>query len=299
MVRTRRVDPVPCDWHGSDPPQWATAISAWGDTLVCAGNALALARRVAALPIGLVYYGRYPQIAEFLAGQSWVRECVQVIPANQEEFWQVLNRSAAGAPRCDWLPLLLGGSGIAPETVCPTHFNMRLTIPQPVNLWRPRLPARAWSEARALLSAHPPDTYLLHPWSFQSAQLKHHWPHWLMLVRWLLETTPRTYLLTGVGFHARQFGKHPRLIDLVSRIPRMDTLLALASRSAGVISTCNSLACWSATVGKRAFVLGNSGMLDPANLFVRWIKQPCVTWCEHSETAAAVRKRMATWLSLP
>lgn len=281
-------------WPDTCPP-WATAVSAWGDTFVACAKIQELLRRTGAREIGVIYYGKHGQIVDFLRHQPWVREVRWHQQRDLNELLQV-SRYGDGPERDRQLAPLYGD--IDPADVFLS--GVRWDVQTHNQTWPYRdalLPADAWEWAHSVRDGLPPDAYFLHPWSFQSTELFHHWPHWPDLVGWLLEQTPHTYVLTGHGYDSAAFGAHPRLLNMVGQTEHMHQVLALACLCRGAITTCNSLSLWSSVRRLRAFVIGNAAIPNERNLFYRFINGGGnVDWHWHTESLSDVRASARKWL---
>lgn len=267
-VRPRQIPLYAEEWP-AQPVQWATAVSAWGDTFVACGRIQELISRTGQEQIGVLYYGKHSHIADYLRFQPWCREVRWRAPSSHE----ALVRAADYQCAADFPVAAPEIVGLAPtESIWPTHIRYQGERVAEVHPYRDGLlPRAAWEWATAIRSTLPPQTYFLHPWSFQSAALEHHWPHWRDFVYWLPRSTNATFILTGYGYDPDLFEAHPRLINLVGETKHMHEVLALACLCRGVISTCNSVALWSAVRRLNAFVLNNRAIPNRQNQFYRFI----------------------------
>lgn len=271
-----QIDYWPEVWPTSCP-RFATAVSAWGDVMVSCGMIQELLRQTNSDRVGVIYYGKYRQIAEWLARQPWCREVVFRMQTNLRELVDIASCMNSYAEKDTMGPLL---GDIPADDVFPTHIRTQNNrFPNVYPYTQSVLSQEAWWAASQLMSSMPANTYLLHPWSFQSVRLVHHWNGWQALVKHVLETTPHTYLLTGIGYEGEEFGSHPRLVNLIGKTENMEQILALAVLAKGVITTCNSPSLWSSVRQLRCFCLSNDAILDEHNVFYRFINlQPNVTW---------------------
>jgi SAM-dependent methyltransferase len=249
---------------------WGVAIGAWGDSLAACGNALEVLRQTGRQQIGMLYYGFYPEVREFLEAQPWCREAIHVRPTERAAYDRMVVVSCqSAAEREAWLPVLLAGTGVDPEEVALTHVDYSLQIAPVIHHWGPAaLPARARRWAAEHLPPGGEKPVLLHPVSTQSNREEQHWPLWKEAIEWLLEETEYSFLLTGHGWEGARFGRHPRLVNLVNQTPSMLEVLALAERSRLVISTANCLSMWSLIQGLPAVVALNAGINE---YFHQWI----------------------------
>jgi hypothetical protein len=258
-------------------PRLGTAVSAWGDVMVSCGMIEELLRRTNSDRIGVIYYGKYKEIAEWLSRQPWCTEVVFRRQASLQELVDIASCTDSYAEKINIRPML---GDVSEDDVFPTHIRTQHNrFPHVYPYTQSTLSAEAWDWAADFMSKLPPDTYFFHPWSFQSVRLTHHWQGWQKLAEHMLKTTPHTYLLTGVGYNGADFGEHPRLINTVGKVNTMEQVLALAALARGVITTCNSPSLWSSARQLKCFCLSNDAILDERNVFYRFINlQPNVTW---------------------
>jgi hypothetical protein len=258
-------------------------VAHWGDTMVNLAYCKWVLDKLGQAQCDALYYGRDPNTAEFIGAQPWIKR-IYCAPAgnNYSKYTQnVMNRLA---PASDWVHLLkeeipdlppaeeMYGAGITnyhtvrQRRVLPVRFE----LPHARRLWAADFLRRVMKE-RGLTA--PP--VFLHPVSTWSAPGGHHWPHWHRAIEWLLENTPHTYLLTGVNTElgmGEAYPQHERLINAVNVCPTNMENLALAEMCGaasphGCVTTCNSVAVWSASQGFPSLILGNQalyiGLVNP------------------------------------
>lgn len=258
-------------------------VAHWGDTMVNLAYCKDVLDRLGQASCDALYYGRDPNTAEFIGAQEWINK-VYYAPAGQNYNKFTQNTMNRLAPASDWVHLLteeipdippaeeMYGAGITnyhtvrQRRVLPVRFD----LPHARRLWAADYLRRVMEE-RGL--TQPP--VFLHPVSTWSAPGGDHWPHWRAAIEWLLTETPHTYLMTGVNSEigtGEAYPEHARLINAVGVCPTNMENLALAELCGqasphGCVTTCNSVAVWSASQGFPSLILGNRalyiGLVNP------------------------------------
>ncbi len=255
-------------------PFWATVAGAWGDVFCCVGNILEMMRDKEIENIGIIFYGRDPKIADWLHAQKWCREVVSIIQPDKNEMTCVYGRLCQCKPEHGRIMfheliaqrgLTIGGE-IAFTQMCLAEVR------QPKYWCGASLPmdAHAWAD-----SVRPRGDFLLvNPLSIASNTMADHWPYWGRsegAIAWLLGVTKCTIVL--VGEQEIPWPEHPLLVNLTGRSRTMMDVLALAERSAGIITTGNNLGIYAPIAGIPAVVV--IARTAPRGTFYhRWYEHP-------------------------
>ncbi len=266
----RDTSPMVAEWP-SKCPKYATMISAIGDCFWSCGQIQELLRRTGATQIGVIYYGKFGQISEFLSWQPWVREVIVREQRSRQELLDIASYPDNGAHDSEYVKYLCGD--IPMDDIFFSHMRWVHGRLAAYPYRDAILPRRFWDSAYEKIKDMPSNTYLFHPWSFQSCKLCHHWQGWPLFAEHLLKNTDHHYLLTGQGYNGDVLCdfESERMVNLVDKIPHMAEFLAMACMTRGVITTPNSTALWSAIRRLNCFCIGNEAIKDENNGFYNFI----------------------------
>lgn len=280
-------------YQPEDRPQVGLALGAWGDTFVSFG--MALQKRDPRRPLHMIHFGMDPDIETFLQQQRRIDGVLRIAPKDRLEFEQMFHRASLSRFMYadEWRPWFAEMAGIQEEDILFTQVNQ--AEDQPICRWHnAEIPHgyRAWAQTQARVWG----TYiLLHPISTQSAKRDEHWPLWEDAIKWLLESTPYTYVLTGMGeFDAPE---HDRLINLFGKTTSMFQVLALCEKARGVISTCNAVSLWTVIQDIPAIIVSNAVFNHKEDYYHRWIKAEPNTVLYQYDTLEWFERTAHEWLS--
>lgn len=223
-------------------PKWVTVAGAWGDVMCAIGTARAMMQTKEIEKIGVIWYGKDTKIAEWLKCQPWVREVLPIIEPDKDRMTMVYGQICQVKPRyarATWETLLARrGVELTGEIA---YTQLCLAEDRTPEYWHGAvLPdeANAWAQTVADGIGEP--YILLNPLSVASNTMRDHWPHWSEAIGWLLENL--TCPVVMVGENLIEWPAHPRLVNVSGQTPSMVHVLALADRSAGIVTTSNNLA---------------------------------------------------------
>jgi glycosyltransferase involved in cell wall biosynthesis len=273
-------------------PQYALAFGAWGDVFCSIGMAQAM--RNPSRPIHVLNYSMDPAVADFLREQPFIDAVHYYPPACFEDFTELFHKACMSRfTHYDrWLIEFADFCNVPACDILYSQINQQED--QPVARWHDAaLPAgiRCWAHTQARIWG---DYILLHPISTQSAKIGEHWPHWEAAVRWLVEETPYTYVLTGIA--DMDVPASDRLINLIGRTENMMQVLALCEKSKGVISTCNAVSIWTVMQDIPGLIVANSVFNEKADYYHRWINTAPNTLLYQYDTLQWFKSVASEWL---
>lgn len=254
-------------------PEWGLIVGdGFGDALGVLGNCQTLLRGNEGARINILHYGFNKGIKEFLELQPCIGEVRRIEPPDKDTAREVGNEVGAyyAYPKEKWLPKLLQGTGIDPDTVAETQIHWpwgTWPVHHPVDV-RLREDAETWAEQKR---AELGEFILVQPYSTSSVNVAEHWPYWTPYLRWMLQATVSTHLLVFCGLNKIPGLKGPNVIDLIGETPSMQHVFALCDRAKGTITTCNGLANWAAVRGNPALIAGNHAIPRPMMYWPRFM----------------------------
>jgi len=226
---------------------WTLATGAWGDCLCAYGNICKLIEEKGAEKANVVYFGLDQGICEFFKAQpnihkvSWLQIS---LPRTVNKYLRMAASDFKG-----WMEITELDKQL--PNLCPTHISDYYEIHNTKECYRDfavTLPPEQgnWSELIG-------DNYILfQPYSVNSCEYGHHWPHWQEALQWVLDHTGFKVVLAG---ELPPEGSEPpawfplvedeRVVNIVGQTKSMTDLLHIASGASMIISTCNALSVWS------------------------------------------------------
>lgn len=245
----------------------------WGDVLAALGNLIA--HGFQNLPI--TYWGFDPAIARFIEAQGWGGVVTHALPANKLDYYEIIGVATRNPEGPEWKAVL--------EVPAKTWVGLAYTKPEEVlpNHWTPKLPEWAEEWASSYMEGSPDDSWLIFPRSDHSCPWAYHWPHWVEAVRQMIRSFPgRHLIMAGKGHEWHE--RHPRLTNIIGKIPTMLEVFALAEKMPGrIVTTSNGLSMWCRTRHVPAIVCANAAFQDHANYFRRWVIGGPIRLIENSD----------------
>lgn len=252
--------------------QFFLTVGAWGDVFAGMGHAVKLMQKCDG-DYGMVHYGFDPDISVFLEEQKLFKEVKHAMPDSRAEYQRLVGlagRASNGLQQ--WLPEIVQKVGVAAENTIPVQMHdVYKSHVEPERWFNARLPDRYCKWADVFLKEEGLDRfYLLNPVSLQCVSPEDHWPYWNDAIKWLLSCTSEKYLLVGErGIYG--VGENANLVNLSGYTESMLEVLALADRSAGIITTVNSLTLWS-VIQAKACVAASHKQHNKQRYFCDWIE---------------------------
>lgn len=224
-----------------------------------------------------LYYGYDAAVPEFIRAQSFCEECVAVIEKNPHQYAQSVQTLCIKVHPTDegYYPYLrqfvLPKTGIKPEQLHLVLIGEMAKREYRIHRWKnPKLPdkVRAWAKDRFIDDGKR--SYLLHPTSWQSNDVKRHWPNWTDAILWLLQEHPQLrFYLTGQDYPHRFVSDN--LVNLVDQTPTFMEPMAIADLCSGIISTTNNLSHYAVLTDKPSVACCVWGMSQPWYYFRKWV----------------------------
>ena len=268
---------------------WALVAAAWGD-VICSLNAVKEAgiRKV-------IYFGFMEGMKEFLEAQTFI-DRVYVISSRElglsfDNFsvcWdRLLHHNNVSD---DVLAKILKAAGcdVLPEEVlnaCMDITQKTHPLQQVKNI---KCSENALKWLRSVQDSLPANYFLVNPYSFQSATLEDHWPHWDAYLAWLFRQEAK-FVVCGEAPNSKFYGMG-NVVNLCGVTPSADCVMALAQQSRGVITTINNLAHFCNGNDIRALVLHNAAASRAFDYFDRILTSGEVYDCHMSATLSEVQK---------
>lgn len=302
LMKPLRTPPVPENERPRIPlpdkmPDDVTLIGAWGDIFGAIGNTHYLLSKFSQKTVGAIYYGYDEHLREFLIAQSCFSRVRHIVPKSREEYLRVVG--VACQQRSDinmWLTDMVGPLASQYKNVWPVHIDFHcIDGAQCERFYAAKLPERATRWAEEFRTDKP--TYLVNPYSTQSATLDQHWPHWAEAVKHLNADTDSRYLLVGqeMGQLEKWVPIGGNMIDFRRRTSTMMHVLALTRICQGVISTSNVLSMWSIIDDIKSLICCNSVLVSENNYFKRWITAPSNTLLRQSSSFDQFIRTLQEW----
>lgn len=263
-----------------------TLVGAPGDVICGIGSAMLHSDFKS--PADFLYIGYSEDVAEFVRAQSFCASCVSIIMTGSDytaaEY--ALTRKLPPEQSCRAYLRTIGVDkiGISPDRVYLTHIGEQAKRDYRIHRWKnPQLPesVREWAKERFIDDGIR--SYLLHPTSWQSNDLKKHWPHWTEAIVWLLQNYPQhRFYLTGQDYSHRFVSDN--LVNLVDQTPTFMEVLAVSDLCHAVISTTNNLSHWCILTDKPSVACCVWGMSFPWYYFRKWIDVVPIRLVEFSDS---------------
>lgn len=279
-------------------PQWGLLVGdGYGDALGVLGNAQHVLTESLGSKLNILHYGFNKGLKPFLELQDCIGEVRRIEPPDKETAKEVGNEVGAyyAYPKEKWLPKLLVGTGIDPDTVALTQIRWPwgtwpVHRPQDVRLSED---AEKWAEQKR---AELGEFVLVQPFSTSSVGMQEHWPFWNRFLNWLLRATESSHLLVFCGLNPIPGLKGPNVVDLIGQTPTMMHLFALSDHAKGCITTCNALANWTACRGTKSLIAGNHAIPRPDMFWPRFMSTPNNRLLMVNTSLPAFIKEAQKWL---
>ncbi len=263
-------------------PQRVTLAGNWGDVFCSAGEVKALMADKELPSVGAIFYGRDPKIAEWIGNQPWCSEVLSIIEPDKDRMTETYGRLCQTKPqyaRIAWMDLLKDYPQVREDEIAFT--NLCLAETRYPKYWRGAvLPEEAHAWADSVASSVEGPFLLLQPLSIASNRSEDHWMQWGNAITWLLENVSVPLVL--VGESVIDWPAHPLLVNASGMSKTMMDVLALAERSAGLVTTGNNLGIYGPICGKEAVVC--LARTCPKHTFYhRWYEHESISLVEHGD----------------
>lgn len=272
-------------------PRWATLAGAWGDVFCAIGNIREMMAEKGLQSIGLIWYGRDPKIADWLRLQPWVRDVIAITESDKKTMTLTYGKLCQIKPQYSrpvWCDLLETVGADVDGPIAFTHLVLCET--REPKYWSGAVvsgEAQEWAEGIAGTIDGP--FLLLNPLSVASNTMADHWPCWGPAIGWLLDNATVPVVL--VGENLIELGAHPRLVNVSGTSRSMQDVLALAERSAGIVTTGNNLGHYSIIAGKEGVVCF-ARTCPKSSFYHKFNEHPLLTLVEFEEPLADFERAM-------
>jgi hypothetical protein len=259
----------------SNQHKYGICLGPWGDIICSLGHFSSLLNSKECIYYG--YLTPNQSVLDFLDSQPYITRSHYVSPTDLESYkahvslmWSSdsqLRRTGIGnalshtdfdSSLVEDTNLNYGFSGYdAPEIPLAPGIN----VPDYCKTW-----------AQDVASYLPRPFYLIQPYSINTNQMIHHWPHWSEYMRWMLHDQTKHYVTCGLGWDDSKISKLHNTTRLVGKTPTVMHMWALASLADAVITTSNSLAHYCAANNIKTIVLAAERNSEPTEYFRQVIK---------------------------
>lgn len=255
--------------------KYGVCLGPWGDIICALGHFYQLTPNKECIYYG--YLSPQSQVLDFLNCQKYISKAHYVTPKDSDSYKTNNTMMWSSNPeiRRQGISNAFEYSEYDATLIADTNLNYAYSgynapdIPLAPEINVPDY-CKVWAEDVA--SYLPKPFYIVQPFSINTNQLVHHWPHWSEYLRWMLHDQTKHYVTCGVHWDDSIVSKIRNATRLVGKTPTVMHLWALASLSNGVITTSNSLAHYCAANNIRTIVLAVERNSEPTEYFHQVIK---------------------------
>lgn len=251
---------------------WALAVGAWGDSICAHGNMCRLIEEIQCGKVNVVYFGLDGNVCDFFKAQpnvnkvSWLKIAIPL----------VINKymRLASADFKEWMKVTELDTQL-PDLI-PTHISDHYEIHNPTDCFRDfsvNLPPMIGSWSNLLK-----DPYILfQPYSVQSCEYAHHWPHWREALEWMMNHTDLKIVMAGELPPKDTEPPHwfpyveKQVINIVGQTNCMTDLLHIASGAKAIVSTNNALSIWSILKNIPSIICCTKIIKERSKYYYNWI----------------------------